>query len=135
MLNTFYLELFVCSALGIVLHLTIFIHGEHDLEAAVIARAHMVVIAVAFFVKWQILGDHASNAVYECIALGLAYANSLIVSILVYRLFLSPWRKFPGPVLACVTKLYHFWCIRRADNYRFAERMHREYGDVVRTGM
>ncbi|OJD40248.1 cytochrome p450 [Diplodia corticola] len=70
----------------------------------------------------------------------LAHASALLslglaASILVYRGFFHRLRRFPGPWPARLTKLYAVWkSARSVQWHRELERMHEEYGDVVRTG-
>lgn len=52
----------------------------------------------------------------------------------IYRLFFHPLRRFPGPVLARVSKLWHvFHCIN-SRNYLLLDKLHLQYGEFVRTG-
>ncbi|KAI0457249.1 cytochrome P450 [Xylaria acuta] len=55
-----------------------------------------------------------------------------IFSVAFYRLFLHPYRKYPGPVLARLTGLpvlYHAW---RGDFHHYVYRLHNQYGEKVR---
>lgn len=64
--------------------------------------------------------------------LGLAALAGLAWLVLgwTYNLYLHPLRRFPGPKLAAMTRLYEFWYDVVLDG-RFLhqmERMHQEYG-------
>ncbi|KAJ5212098.1 uncharacterized protein N7498_003744 [Penicillium cinerascens] len=67
-----------------------------------------------------------------CFLLGSVLAYGLVS--LVYRLHVHPLSKFPGPRLAAVTGLYEIyfsvWGLSSFDDE--IERMHQEYGPVVR---
>ncbi|KAL1961979.1 hypothetical protein VTN77DRAFT_714 [Rasamsonia byssochlamydoides] len=62
------------------------------------------------------------------IGLSLAY----IAGVVIYRLCLSPLRKFPGPKIAAVTRLPHMWHTMNGDIVRWIHDLHTKYGDVVR---
>ncbi|XRM37371.1 hypothetical protein ABZX51_000846 [Aspergillus tubingensis] len=57
-----------------------------------------------------------------------------IVGLVLYRLYLSPLAKFPGPRLAAATGLYEFYydVIRDGQFVWHIERLHQKYGPVVR---
>ncbi|KAI9151287.1 Cytochrome P469 monooxygenase [Paramyrothecium foliicola] len=63
-----------------------------------------------------------------------AYFTSLLSSIAVYRLFFHRLRKFRGPRLAALTKLWHVWKCRYSRGHIVLEDMRRQYGSFVRTG-
>lgn len=68
-------------------------------------------------------------------ALG-SFFSGLGISVVVYRLFFHPLRRFPGPVLARLTKLYGTWLAGKESMYhKELQVMHDKYGDFVRTGM
>ncbi|PCH05418.1 Cytochrome P450 [Penicillium occitanis (nom. inval.)] len=57
-----------------------------------------------------------------------------VIGLVVYRLWLSPLSKFPGPKLAAATAWYEFWYDAICHGkYTFEiARMHKEYGPIVR---
>ena len=64
-------------------------------------------------------------------------ASALFLSLLLvvlYRLYLHPLARYPGPFLAKITdgyQLYHAWC---GDIHLDGWRLHEIYGDIVRYG-
>ncbi|KAH6645048.1 putative cytochrome P450 [Truncatella angustata] len=57
-----------------------------------------------------------------------------LAGLLYYRLYLSPLAKFPGPKIAAASKWYEFYydVIRRGQFTFQIQKMHREYGPIVR---
>ncbi|KAF9632896.1 putative cytochrome p450 protein [Lasiodiplodia theobromae] len=62
------------------------------------------------------------------------FVASLAVSTVVYRLFFHRLRKFPGPFGAKVSKFYGWYMSRNLQYHFEVEKLHKKYGDVVRTG-
>ncbi|EKM51985.1 uncharacterized protein PHACADRAFT_212598 [Phanerochaete carnosa HHB-10118-sp] len=63
------------------------------------------------------------------------YLTTLATSIIVYRL--SPWHplaKYPGPILAKITKLHHALIVHTGKQHLHIKSLHEQYGDVVRIG-
>ncbi len=59
---------------------------------------------------------------------------SYLVGIVVYRLYLSPIAKFPGPKLAALTKWYEFYyeVIRKGQFTFHIDELHNRYGTCMR---
>ncbi|KAI0102513.1 putative cytochrome P450 [Nemania sp. FL0031] len=64
------------------------------------------------------------------IAIWISYLACLVL----YRLYLSPLSKFPGPKLAAISKWYEFYydVILRGQFTFQIQKMHRKYGPIVR---
>lgn len=56
------------------------------------------------------------------------------VSIAVYRIYLSPLRKFPGGKFQALTKWAHFSLAKKGITHHVMMKRHRELGDFVRIG-
>ncbi|KAF2199990.1 cytochrome P450 monooxygenase-like protein [Delitschia confertaspora ATCC 74209] len=63
-----------------------------------------------------------------------SYLTSLFASMIIYRLCFHPLKNFPGPKLAAVTKFWHVYRSRNSTNYLVMEEIHKQYGNLVRTG-
>ena len=112
----------VGAALGVGLHLLVFIRGEWHIQAPKIVSYHLVYLGVLSLVI-----SHARLVI-------ASYFIALFSSIAIYRLFLHRLRPFPGPFWARISKLWHVWKARHCQNYLLLEALHRQYGDFVRTG-
>ncbi|GJE91627.1 cytochrome P450 [Phanerochaete sordida] len=63
------------------------------------------------------------------------YWSALSLSILFYRLGpLHPLSRYPGPLPAKVTKLWHAWQVHAGKQHLYLQRLHDKYGDIVRIG-
>lgn len=124
------------TAAGLLAHWSYFVHGERDLQAANIARVHILAAAVLPYLKFELEDLSARQVVWESFVLDGAYVVALFISIVVYRLFLSPLRNFPGPPAMRISKLVHVW--ENTDlthpNCKMLHGLRAKYGDVVRTG-
>lgn len=66
----------------------------------------------------------------------LSYWASLLVFVISYRLSpFHPLARFPGPLLARVSKFWMAYVTFRGDAHNTIRDMHTQYGDVVRIGM
>lgn len=64
------------------------------------------------------------------VSLVLVAGVSYCICLAVYRLFLSPLAKFPGPSLAALTLWYEFYydVVKRGKYIWEIEKMHQQYG-------
>ena len=129
-----YIELSVAAGAGLISHWTFFIHGEHDLAAAKIARLYIVAVMLIPLVKCTLEDLPVRLAIKESVAIDTAYILALLSSITAFRLFLSPLRYIPGPFCLRLTKLTHVWDMAQSQNCKTLHEYHIKYGDVVCTG-
>ncbi|XDG06323.1 hypothetical protein ABKA04_005938 [Annulohypoxylon sp. FPYF3050] len=61
-----------------------------------------------------------------------AYFSLLPISLLVYRLYLHPLAKIPGPRLAAITSLWYVYQVRKGRMAVLNKDLHKKYGPVVR---
>ncbi|EIM81015.1 cytochrome P450 [Stereum hirsutum FP-91666 SS1] len=64
----------------------------------------------------------------------MSFIVTLLTSISVYRLFLSPIRNFPGPTLAALSKFWYIYHSAGGGMPKVVSKLHDKYGDVVRIG-
>lgn len=66
---------------------------------------------------------------------GCSFMTGLTASISVYRLFFHRLRRFPGPWAAKLSRFYNARLAYKSLQYnRELEKLHKKYGDFVRTG-
>ena len=65
---------------------------------------------------------------------GLGVLLLSITTIVLYRLFLHPLARIPGPKLAAISNIWHAYHARSGHMFELVKRLHREYGEVVRVG-
>lgn len=126
---------FLAAILGLLSHHGLFICGEHHLRAAVIFRMYLFLAASVYIIETLWHGELCWQAQIAAFTVICTYAIALFGSIMTYRAFFHPLRRFPGPRLAAISK---FWNVLKAldsTNYRLMEDLHNSYGDFVRTGM
>lgn len=120
--------------LGLVSHLGFFIRGEHHLRAFeyFIAALSFPFLGFLSLVYNQV---PAAKALLITSIFCSAFLCGLFGSIFIYRVFFHQLRSFSGPFPAKVTKLWHVSkIIAKFDNYKHLDRLHRQYGEYVRTG-
>ena len=120
---------------GIAPHLGYFIHGEHHTESTSIVSLFLLANATIFGAQIRFLGQGIALSIFRTTAISASYVIALWTSMVIYRLFFHRLRKFPGPLPARVSKLWHtYQSIPKLDSFRWLAKLHEEYGDIVRTG-
>ena len=63
------------------------------------------------------------------------YCGLLICCVVAYRLSpLHPLAKYPGPLRCKISKGWMAYIAARGDMHRYVNKLHKQYGDAVRTG-
>jgi len=128
-----YVHVLLACTLGVCIHHLVFIHGEWHLKVPQILFGH-VLSFLALCVVFSSVRHDCSAGFYSSLQVGATYIFSLLLSMIIYRAYYHRIRAFPGPRLAAVTKLWHVWQCRNSTNFLVMQRMHEDYGEVVRTG-
>lgn len=125
----------IAAGAGIISHLGYFMHGEHHRSGIFLIYFYLSLLPLTAVCVSHYLHLAVLAAVVRTAMLATCYAAGLYGSMAVYRGIFHPLRKFDGPFLARFSNLYHSWqLIERSDNYRLMTNLHKQYGDVVRTG-
>lgn len=88
----------------------------------------------AFYVDVQVFHSAVADAATNLAIAAFGFVLSLTASTFIYRVFFHRLRKFPGPFAAKTTKLYSIYLSRNLQYHFEIEKLHKKYGDVVRTG-
>ncbi|KAI8948257.1 cytochrome P450 monooxygenase-like protein [Xylaria longipes] len=120
-------------AAGVVVHNGIFRHGEWHLHGPHIIASHLILggVILCYLSRFD---DGFTHVLGRFALLAVAYLGGLFSSMTIYRLYFHRLSSFHGPRLAAVTKLWHVWHVRDSTNFRFQEKVYKEYGSMVRTG-
>jgi hypothetical protein len=81
------------------------------------------------------LGYAYSTSILALAGLSAVYLLALVASVAAYRLSpFHPLAKYPGPVLARVSRLWATRVAASGRQHEFSHELFARYGDVVRTG-
>nr|BAL05147.1 cytochrome P450 [Phanerodontia chrysosporium] len=96
-----------------------------------------VVLSLLVFIPAVLSTPLVSDFGIPCgLALGFTtYFAALLVSITLYRISpFHPIARYPGPLLAKISKIYHVSKIWSGKQHVYLQRLHEKYGDIVRIG-
>jgi hypothetical protein len=123
----------LAAIIGLLSHWLYFIHGFKDMEALriVLSFAFVQCILVAFM-----LFEHGISltAFISVASVDVAYLTALYSSMAIYRTSLHRLRRFPGPMLAKLTKLYGLYMSKDSHYTDRVHAVHQKYGEIVRVG-
>lgn len=128
------------AALAVGFHLAI-IPYEIDFQIKRLFGLYLATVGSLFYLlhrQKQQQGESEGGVSSAALTTALAatvFNVSLALSVFVHRVFLHRAGKFPGPFWAKVSRFYAVYlAFKNLQHYREVERLHRQYGDFVRTG-
>ena len=124
----------IATALGVLSHLTYFMHGEHHTYAVRYFQLLFFSPVLASLSLYQFGAYTANDAFVTVAAVTGAFLGGLFTSMIIYRIFFHRLRNFPGPFGAKVSKFWHASQITKRDNHKLYERLLKQYGPFVRIG-
>ena len=127
-------ELFIAGTGGVLCHNLIFIHGEWHVQASAILMLHTATCITLTFLQAFYRDLSWLPALSASLQICGMYLAGLFTSMSVYRLFFHRLCRFPGPVLARVSKFWHVAHCLDSKNHLLLDRLRQQYGDFVRTG-
>lgn len=128
-------EICGCVAIaGVTSHLAYFIRGEHHTHAPILFRSALILFGIGALALVRFGHFTALEAFMNTTFIFSIYFGSLFTSTIIYRVFSHPLKRIPGPFLVKFSKLWHMVQLFRFNNFVWLDKLHKEYGDVVRTG-
>ncbi|EAW10404.1 cytochrome P450 [Aspergillus clavatus NRRL 1] len=122
----------ILTIAGILSHLLYFRHGDHHLLGVTYLQLFVFAVASTTLYYQYIHDLPWSSALTTTSHIFFRYLAGLYSSLLVYRFFLHPLRRFPGPRAA---RLSGFWSFTpKHTNHTTLLALHRQYGPIVRAG-
>lgn len=124
----------LATASGVSSYVFWFSRGEHHLLTTTYVQLFVAsfvggIVALTNFSNWPALTAFGFiSSIFGCFLLG-AYTSCII-----YRLFLAPINKFPGPWQAKISALWFMTTTPLVGHYYDLERLHKKYGKYVRIG-
>lgn len=131
---TIYHQCITAAAAGLASHL-IFARGEYHLKAPALSRVYLLLAFLICVSEYRLYGQTLGKAFIATWAVGLSYCVPLFISISVRRAFFHQLSNVPGPLLARVSSFWHVVQCFESKNHLVLERLHQQYGPVVRTGL
>lgn len=119
---------------GITAHYFFFRRGEHHLYPLRYLQLHFGAAFLAgLFLRYG-TGRAALDVSITTTFLGLAYLVGLYSSLILYRGFFHPLRKFPGPFGARLSAFWMSWQLINKPALEGLQELHKQYGPIVRVG-
>ena len=121
------------AAGGIASHWFHFSKGEHHMYGVYYLQAFLGVYCL-LFLESVLSGNSYTHSLQTSSEVVSAYLIGLFGSLLLYRIFLSPLKKFPGPWLAKVSAFNFSFQAQNGKGHFAFHRLHHKYGEFVRIG-
>ncbi|KAF9889645.1 hypothetical protein FE257_007153 [Aspergillus nanangensis] len=126
----------IAGLTGVATYALYFQHGERHLYPTRYIQAVLCLfVAVGLGLRYGLPGITTEAAIFGSCQLMSVYLAGIYGSVILYRLFLNPLNKYPGPYLARLTAFDRtFRVARRRDMYKKAYAAHQKLGKFVRVG-
>ncbi|KAH7056899.1 putative cytochrome P450 [Macrophomina phaseolina] len=108
--------------------------GELDLVVPQTLGCLLTLALALFYADIQLFNATKADAAATVAVSAVGFLLSLTASTLIYRVFFHRLRKFPGPLGAKMSKFHSVYLSRNLQYHLEIEKLHKQYGDVVRTG-
>ena len=121
-------------AAGVTTHLGFFIRNEHHLHGLMYMKIFLLAFLTAIIAIVRVNNEAFGTAFTKTGALTAYYLGGLYTSLLVYRIFFHPLKRFPGPFGNKIGNLWFSMQLGNADAYMKVLNLHKKYGSFVRIG-
>jgi tryprostatin B 6-hydroxylase len=119
---------------GVFSHWGYFIRGEHHLLVPAYLFSALIIPIIIYVLLMSWLRMDSQMAISLTATLVGSFCTSLWTSIIIYRACFHRLRNFDGPPLAKISKFYHVYQCLKQSNFRYMEKLHLQYGPIVRIG-
>lgn len=133
-MNSFLISSIFFLFYGSSVHLGVFIRGEWHLRTAHAVAIPLLLFCLGFLFWTAWLSAPVPRYNTMAALLFLPYIMGLYGSLSIYRLVFHRLRKFPGPRLAALSKLWHVYQCRDSRNHLVLDGLYKKYGTFVRSG-
>lgn len=121
----------IAAILGPLSHQVWFRHGEHDFYSRFYVLGFVGLEVISF---WALSKEYPTSAALVLTKITASYMGGLFTSILLYRAFFHPLRRFPGPLAWKITKFTQVAANQDFHGWKHIYNLHQQYGSFVRTG-
>jgi hypothetical protein len=127
------LQFLTAFGAGIATHMLYFHRGEHHMYGVRYLQAYTVLSVSAILILTKSYEQPLSTVL---ILIGPMFLSGLVISLLAYRLFISPLSAFPGPNISRISNLWlSFGVVGKSSHLHIRiQELHAKYGDFVRIG-
>lgn len=123
------------AAGGVISHLAYFIRGEHHNESFLLFKLILLAPVALTVVQYVFTDIGIQHAALRSVAYTSAYLAALWSSMVIYRVFFHPLRKFPGPTAAKISKLWHVSKVmNNLQNHFLLDRLHHQIRRLCENG-
>ncbi|KAK4165553.1 cytochrome P450 [Cladorrhinum sp. PSN259] len=133
MLSTFPDQLAIAAVAGVGTHALYLNRGERHMQVPRYVQLVFLswILGVGLYYRFAV-NSTLLTAAYDSTILHTAYFSGIYSSLLIYRLFLNPLNKFPGPFGSRLSSLTLSWRVRKGDGHIQLAKLHSQYGHFVR---
>ena len=124
----------VAAALGVCSHHGFYIRGEWHMQAPTILRFYVTLSLLVLLIELSYGAGSVHQRFYTAFFIITAHFTAICLSIAIYRKYFHRLRRFPGPWMAGVSKIWHVYQCRNSQNHLLLDGLYRKYGAFVRTG-
>jgi cytochrome P450 len=121
-------------AFGVASHVVYFHQGEHHFHAVRYLNAFLLSLVGGVIGLYKGVGFPFGTALGATLSVVFSTIAGIFASLLVYRLFLNPLNRFPGPFAARVSSLSWSARLTGLDAYKQLKDLHDKHGKYVRIG-
>ena len=129
-----YPSLILAGVIGLSIHLLYFRRFEHHMYGGSYVQLGASLIAGCTFWLARTYSIPLSAAFERVFCHAVALLTGLYSSLLAYRLFWHPLRRFPGPFGARISSLWLSTQLKNGNAHKKMLELHRQYGPFIRIG-